>query len=199
MRTAGSALALAGLAALSMLASAASASAQELSLSAGAGGMFPMGSAYRDIYGGGTAVAGDVWLKLKGGLGLAAGFGGVSDKGVAVPTAGGTEVYPLEFRRTTVPIIAFYEIKAGPAAIRLGAGLGLHSFRETWTTADLEYKGNKTAPRFLAAVFVKVAGRLSVFCSAASESIRTGEGTSLDVNVNLGGLQVLGGLAVRLF
>jgi hypothetical protein len=177
----------------------ASANAQELAVSAGAGGFFPMGSAYRAIYGGGTAIAGDVWLRLKGGLGFAAGFGGVSDKGVAVPTAGGTEVYPLEFRRTTIPLIAFYEIKAGPAAIRLGAGLGFHRYRETWTTADRDYEGNKTAPRFMAAVFVKVAGRISVFCSAASESIRTGEGTSLEANVNLGGLQVLGGLAVRIF
>lgn len=193
------ALALAGLAALSMLTAAPSASAQELSASVGAGGFFPMGSAYRDIYGGGTVLAADVWLKLKGGLGFAAGFGGVSDKGLAVPTAGGTQVYPLEFRRTTIPVVAFYEVKAGPAAIRLGAGLGIHSYRETWTTADLEYKGNKTGPRFLAAVFVKVAGRLSVFCSAASESARTGEGTSLEANVNIGGLQVLGGLAVRIF
>lgn len=197
MRTGRGALALAAV--LLALIPAAAAPAQELSVSFGAGGFFPSGSAYREIYGSGPAIAGDVWLKLKGPVGLAAGFGGLSDKGLAVPTSGGTEAYPLEFRRTSIPIVAFYQIDAGPAAIRLGAGVGFHSYKETWTTAGLDYRGHKAAPRFVLAVSVKVIERVSLFCSATSEAIRTGEGTSLDVNVNLGGLQVLGGLAIRIF
>ena len=181
------------------LAAAAAAPAQELSVSL-AGGVFrPSSSTYRDIYGSGTVLAGDVWLKLRGPVGLAVGFSRLSDKGFAVAGNGGQETYPLEFRRTSVPVVAFYQIKAGPAALRLGAGIGFHSFRETWTTAALEYKGRKAAPRLMLAATVKVAGRLSIFGEVCRESIRTGRGTSLDVNVNVGGVQVLGGLSFRIF
>lgn len=189
---------LAGL--LLWLAGASAAPAQELSVSIAAGGFFPSGSAYRDIYGSGLAIAGDVWLKLKGPVGFAAGFGRLSDKGFAVPTSGGgTETYPLEFRRTSIPVIVFYQFAAGPAAVRLGAGLGFQSYQETWTTAGLEDKGRKTAPRFVLAVSVKVIDRVSIFCESCYESIRTGHGTSLDVNVDVGGIQVLGGLSFRIF
>ncbi|MEN6559919.1 MAG: hypothetical protein ABFD52_03995 [Acidobacteriota bacterium] len=182
------------------LAVSAAAPAQELSVSFAAGGFFPSGSAYRDIYGPGASIAGDVWLKLKGPFGFAAGFGRLSDRGFAVPTAGsGTDAYPLEFRRTSVPVIAFYQVAAGPAIIRLGAGPGFHSYRETWTTAGLEYAGHKAALRFVLAASVRIAGRISVFCESCYESIRTGQGTSLDVNVNVGGAQVLGGLSFRIF
>jgi|GEM_PF-714360 len=182
------------------LAVSAAAPAQELSVSFAAGGFFPSGSAYRDIYGSGASIAGDLWLKLKGPLGFAAGFGRLSDKGFAVPTSGsGTGTYPLEFRRTSIPIIVFYQIAAGPATIRLGAGPGFHSYRETWTTAGLEYAGHKAGLRFLLAASVRVIGRISVFCESCYESIGTGQGTSRDVNVNVGGAQVLGGLSFRIF
>jgi hypothetical protein len=182
-----------------LLALAAALPAQELWLSAGAGGFFPSGEACREVYGSGWTCGGDLWFKLKGPIGFAAGFSRLSDRGAAVPIFGGGQTYPLEFGRTSIPLIVFYELKAGPAAIRLGAGAGIDSYRETWSDLDLEFKGRKVSPRFALGVFVRVVDRLAVFGSAGAGSIRTGEGSFLDSDVNLGGFQVCGGIAVRIF
>ena len=178
---------------------AAAAPAQELSLSFGAGGFFPSDDNYRQIYGSSLSLAGDIWLKLKGPIGFAAGFGRISDKGVAVPMSGGTQTYPLEFRRTSIPLLVFYQIEAGPVAIRLGAGAGIHSYRETWQTVDLDFRGHKTSPRIVLAVSAAVLKRVSLFCSGSFESIRTRESSFPDASINLGGFQMLGGLSFRVF
>lgn len=177
----------------------AAAPAQELSLSAGPGGFFPSDRVYRRIYGSSLSLAGDIWLKLRGPIGFAAGINRLSDKGVAVPGEGGTETYPLEFERTSIPLVVFYQWNAGPAAIRLGAGVGIHRYQETWQTVDLDFKGDKVAPRFVLAASVKVIDRISIFCSAGYESIPTREGSALAANVNVGGFQLLGGLEFRIF
>jgi hypothetical protein len=181
------------------MALAAAAPAQDLAVSIGAGGFFPSHEAYRRVYGSGFGLAGDVWFKLKGPVGFAAGYSRLSDEGTAVTLGGGDAVYPLEFRRTSVPLIVFYQIDAGPVAVRLGAGAGIHSYRETWPTADLDFEGRKISPRFVLAVFVTPVERLSLFCGASTESIRTGEGSYLARDIDIGGFQVIGGLAFRIF
>jgi hypothetical protein len=173
--------------------------AQELSLSFGVGGFYPSDGGYRTIYGSSLSLAGDVWLKLKGPVGFAAGFGRVTDTGVAAPSDGGTETYPLEFRRTSIPLLVFYQIGAGPVAIRIGAGAGFHSYRETWQTVDLDFRGHKTSPRIVLAVSAAVLKRVSLFFSGSFESIRTGESSLPGASINLGGFQMLGGLEFRVF
>jgi len=184
---------------LFVLGLAAAAPAQDLSLSVAAGGFFPSGERYRLIYGSGSSYAGDLWFKLRGPVGFAAGFGRLSDNGVAYPLSGGTDAFPLEFRRTSVPLVMFYQWEAGPAAIRLGAGVGIHRYRETWQTVDLDFRGNKAGPRFVLAASVEVIDWISLFCSASYESIRAMESTALATNVPIGGFQLLGGLEFRIF
>jgi hypothetical protein len=186
-------------AAVLVAAMAAAVPAQELAVSIGAGGFFPSHREYRLVYSSAQVWAGNVWFKLKGPVGLAAGYERLSDKGTAVAMDGGVEVYPLEFRRTSIPLIAFYQIEAGPAAFQLGAGIGVHSYRETWRTVDLDFEGRKVSPRFVLAVFVAPVERLSLFCRASAESIRTGEGSFLAPNIDIGGFQIVGGLAFRIF
>lgn len=173
--------------------------AQELSLSLGAGGFFPSASVNRRIFGSGPSFSADVSLKIKAGLGVSAGLGLTADKGKAIPGTGGLDAFPLELRRFSVPLVLFYQLDAGPAAVRLGAGLGYHSYRETWPTVPVEFRGHKVATRMALAVLLKVTGRISLLGSACYESIPTGAGTSLDPNVNLGGFQVIGGLLFRLY
>jgi len=175
--------------------------AQELSVSAAAGSAFPLGEAYRTIYGSSFAAAGDVWLKLKGPFGLGTGFTLLSDDGLAM---GPTDQYPVRFRRRTIPLVVFYQFDVGPVDIRLGAGAGFHHFRETWQTADLDYSGNKTSPRALLAVSVEVVKRLSLFSSVTYDTIRKersiGYLDSLNTyQVDLDGVQVVGGLSFRIF
>ena len=190
----------AGLAAF-VLGLVAVAPAQELSVSAAAGGMFPLGEVYRTIYGSSLVVSADVWYKFKGPLGLATGFGSVADDGLA---AGPTDQYPVRFRRRTIPLVVFYQFDVGPVDIRLGAGAGFHHFRETWQTADLDYSGNKTSPRALLAVSVEVFERLSLFSSVTYDTIRKERSFGyLDspntYQVDLDGVQVVGGLSFRIF
>lgn len=177
----------------------AAAPAQELSLSFGAGGFFPSDDNYRLIYGSSLSFAGDICLKLKGPVGFATGFGRMSDKGVAVPGSYGTETYPVEFRRTSIPLIVFYQFDVGRLAIRLGTGAGIHSYRETWQTVDLDFEGHKVSPRYVLNVSAELFKKISVFCSGTYESIRTGAGSDLARNIELGGFQLLGGLAFRIF
>lgn len=195
MRAGRSALILAAL----LLGLAPAAPAQGLSVSVLAGGFFPSAPANRRIYGSGSSLAGEVSLRLRGHLGLSLGYGRLTDAGSAVPAGEGQDVFPLKIRRTSVPLLLFYELDAGPAAFRLGAGLGFHSYSETWQTVDFEFRGHKVAPRLALAVAVKVLGPLSLVGSACYESISTGTGTALDPNVNLGGFQISGGLAFKIF
>jgi hypothetical protein len=188
----------AALAALMIVASAAP--AQELALSVGSGGFLPSGGAYRQIYGSSFTVCGDVWLTLENHLGFAAGFGRLSDNGTALGAMGGPETYPLEFRRTTVPLVVYYELDLAAVALRFGGGAGIHWFRETWPTVDLDYSGSKTGPRLLMAASVDVVGRLSLFCSATYDFLSKTESRDLSVyDVNLGGFQFVGGLSIRIF
>ncbi len=182
-----------------LLGLAAAAPAQEVSVSLGAGGFLPAEKVYRDIYGGGSVLAVDVWLRLESGLGFAAGFERLADHGEALPLGGGDAEYGLDFRRTSVPILVYYETSVAGVALRLGAGVGVQSYKEVWPTEGLSFAGHKVVPRFALAVSAPIMGRLSLIALASYESIATGEGTPLDTNVNLGGFQVLGGLAIRIF
>jgi len=125
---------------------------EELSVSIGAGGLLPTGELYRRIYGTGSAGAAEVWLKFRGPFGLVSGFDVFLDEGTAVPNfEGGTEEYPVRFRRRTVPILAFYQLDLKGLALRAGAGLAIHFYRETWRTIDFDHKGSGVGPRFLLA------------------------------------------------
>jgi hypothetical protein len=175
--------------------------AQQLSVSAAAGSMFPLGDVYRTIYGSSLVVAGDVWFKLKGPFGLATGFALLSDEGAAT---GPTDQYPVRFRRRTIPLVLFYQFDVGPVDFRLGAGVGIHHFRETWQTVDLDYSGNKASPRALLSVSVEVVKRLSLFSSVTYDTIRKerriGQLDHLTTyEVNMDGVQVVGGLCFRIF
>jgi hypothetical protein len=180
---------------------ATAAPAQELSLSFGAGGFYPTAQTYREIYGAGVVFAGDVWLKLKGPLGLSMGFGRLSDDGLALSTSGGSEQFPVKFHRQTIPLVVFYQLDIGPVAVRAGAGAGFHSFRETWQTVDLDYSGNKAGPRFLLAGSCRLVKRISLFCSMTFDAIHAADTSTMPVafDVQLGGVQIVGGLAFRIF
>jgi len=184
---------------LVLLGLAAAARAQELSVSLAAGSFRASEEAYREIYGAGTPFAVDVWLKLKGPFGLAAGYGWVGDTGLAVPMDGGDAEYPVKFRRTSIPVVVFYQLDFKAVDIRLGAGMCAHRYEETWETVDLGFKGNRVSPRFFAAASVTLLARLSLFGSATLDTIPTGAGSPFVNDVNLGGLQLLGGVAFKIF
>lgn len=184
---------------LAVLGLAAAATAQHLTVSVGAAGFFPSDAAYRRIYGRGLAVAGDAWLAFERHFGLAVGFGRLSDDGLAVSGPGGDGTYPLSIRRTTVPLLVFYQLGTKAVTLRLGAGAGFHSFRESWDTVDLAYSDRKVGARLALSVSAAVLGRFSVCASVTYDTIPTGAGAALASHIELGGFQAFGGLAVRVF
>ena len=189
-----------GLAILFLGLGGAAAAQEELSVSLGAGGFLPAEDLAHRIYGAGFAWSADVWLKLKGPFGLASGFGGLSDDGTAVPYDEADDAeYPVSFRRQTIPVVLFYEIDLKSVDIRAGAGLAIHSFRETWQTVEFDYKGSATGPRFLVAVRVGLLDRLSLLGSVTYDSFRAGADSPNAVTHNLGGFQICGGLSFRIF
>lgn len=189
-----------GLAILFLGLCGAAAAQEELSVSVGAGGFLPSEDLAYRIYGAGFAWAADVWLKLKGPFGLASGFGRLSDDGTAVPYDEEDEAeYPVSFRRQTIPVVLFYQVDLKRVDIRAGAGLAIHSFKETWQTAEFEYNGSATGPRFLVAVRVGLLDRVSLLGSVTYDSFRAGADSPNAVAYNLGGFQICGGLSVRIF
>jgi hypothetical protein len=184
---------------LVVLSLAAPARAQELSVSLAAGSFRASEEAYREIYGPSVPFSADIWLKLKGPFGLGAGFGRIGDEGRAVPIGEDGAEYPVKFLRTSIPVVAFYQLSLKAVDLRLGAGLCAHHYEETWETVDLGFKGNKLSSRFFAAVSVALLGRLSLFGSATYDTIPTGAGSLLATEVNLGGVQILGGISFRIF
>jgi len=184
---------------LVVLGLAASARSQELSVSLAAGSFRASEEAYRGIYGPSVPFSADLWLKLKGPFGLGAGFAKLSDEGRAVPIGEDGADYPVKFSRTSIPVVAFYQLDLKAVDIRLGAGLCAHRYEETWKTVDLGFKGNKVSPRFFVAATVALLGRLSLFGSATYDTIPTGASSPLVTDVNLGGLQLLGGISFRIF
>jgi hypothetical protein len=177
----------------------AAAQSQELSLSLAAGSFSASEKAYREIYGPSVPFSADLWLKLKGHFGLGAGFAGLSDEGRAVPIGEDGAEYPVKFRRTSIPVVVYYQLDIKAVGIRLGAGLCAHRYEETWKTVDLGFKGNKVSPRFFAAATVALLGRLELFGSATYDTIPTGASSPLVIDVNLGGIQILGGISFRIF
>ena len=184
---------------LVVLGLAAAARAQQLSVSLAAGSFRASEEAYREIYGPSVPFSADIWLKFKGHFGLGAGFGRLSDTGRAVPIGEDGAEYPVKFVRTSIPVVVYYELDFKTVDIRLGAGLCAHRYAETWETVDLGFKGNKISPRFFVAASVALFGRLALFGSVAYDTIPTGAGSPLVTDVNLGGLQLLGGISFRIF
>ena len=174
---------------------AARAQAQELAVSAAAGGMFPSNGLYRDIYGRSLVLAGDVWLDLKGPFGLTTGFSALSDDGVAF---GQPDLYDIKLTRQTIPVVAYGRFAVGPVTFRAGAGLAFHRVSETWRTVDLDFTGSRTAPRFLLSASVRLAGRLSVLACATYDPLRLKEGIYSD-SVDVGGVTAVAGLSLRIF
>lgn len=184
-----------GLAAALALCLALAAHAQELTVSAAAGGMFPSNGLYRGIYGRSLVLAGDVWLDLKGPFGLTAGFAALSDDGVAF---GQPDSYDVKLTRRTVPVVAYGRFAAGPVTFRVGAGLAFHWVSESWRTVDLEFHGDRTAPRFLLSASVRLAGRLSFLACATYDPLRMKEDVYSD-SVDVGGVTAVAGLSLRIF
>ena len=171
------------------------ASAQELAVSAAAGGMFPSGGLYRDIYGRSLVLAGDIWLDLRGPFGITTGFAALSDEGVAL---GQPDVYDIKLTRRTVPVVAYGRFAAGPVTFRAGAGLAFHRVSETWRTVDLDFSGSRTAPRFLLSASVRLAGRMSFLAYAAYDPLRLKEDPASS-SVDVGGVTAAAGLSLRIF
>ena len=181
------------------IALAASGLAQEGALSFSAGGFFAGEGIYREIYGASVPFTLELWLKAKGPFGLVAGASWLKDDGQALAQGGGDAEYPVELRRTSIPLLAFYELDFKSVRVRVGAGAGIHSYKEVWLTSAPEFGGRKVAPRFMIAAFARLSGRLSLVGTFVYETISTGAGSLLSSSVDLGGYQLLGGLSYRIF
>jgi hypothetical protein len=173
--------------------------AQETSVSFTAGGFFAGEGAYREIYGTSVPLSLELWWKSKGPFGLSAGFGWLEDDGLAIARGEGDEEYPVEFRMTSIPLVAFYEVDLKSVRVRVGAGVGIHSYEEAWPTSALVFAGEKVGPRFIVSTFVGLSGRFSLVGTFVYENISTGAGSLLSSNVNLGGYQFLFGVSYRVF
>jgi hypothetical protein len=178
---------------------AASGAAQEAGLHVASGAFLANDGVYREIYGGSVPLMAEIWLKTKGPFGVSTGLTWLKDSGLAIAQGGGDAEYPLELRRTTIPVIAFYQLDLKAVHLRFSAGVGIHKYRELWTTEDIVHEGSKVSPRFVFQAWKRLAGRVSLVGTFVYEGVSTGAGSVLASNIDLGGYQLLGGLSYRIF
>ena len=177
----------------------ASGAAQDVSLSVSSGLFLPGQEAFREIYGSGIPLSLDVWVGFSQSVGASIGVLYLGQKGTALIIEGPEEEHPLEFRMISVPLSVFYRASFGHVFVRFGAGLGYHSYRETWKSMDVVHKGSNWAPVMYAALERQVSGRASVFASLRYESIQTGSGSPVLGEVNVGGFTAVAGLLIRIY
>lgn len=172
---------------------------QTLSLGVSAGGHFPRKGLYRDIYGAGLPVEGEVRLTLFRNFGLAAGLGYLRQAGEAVNVNAGPDNYTVRFRMVSFPVSGYILFPLDRLTLLGGAGLSFHSYEEEWQDAALGSEGSATKPFVYAGLEVGIGPRLGARLTVRYETITAGKSPFLADEIDLGGLTLLLGLSVRLF
>ncbi len=172
---------------------------QSLSLGVSSGAFFPKDKTYRDIYAVSIPLEFEVRVGVFRHLGLAAGVSSISDSGAAVNVSQGPDRYPVRFRMVSFPLSVYLLFPMRAVTLLGGAGMGLHSYEETWQTVTLSRKGTTSKPFVYAGVEYRVLPRLAARLTLRYENIGAGKNPYLANEINLGGLSLLAGVAVRVF
>jgi len=175
---------------------------QTFSLRAGGGIMFPQQNSFRNVYGNAYPLVVEAGVRLTEKFGLSSGVHWISKNGRAWPLDQGQDEFPVHFEMISVPVSVFYEFAGRlggvPLGIILGLGISWHSYRETWETVDLRYQDSKLGPLVYAAADFHFFSWAGFFTSLRWESVPTGWESHLGGTVNLGGFQLLAGVAFYL-
>ena len=171
---------------------------QMVSLSVSSGLFLPKEELYRDIYGRGIPVAGEVRFAIQRTFGLAAGFEYLSATGTALNVNQGDVDFPVRLTLTSYPVSFYFIYPLGKLAFWASAGISFHSYKEEWEDLDLVHEGKKTKPFLSSGIEYKIVPRLSLRLFLRYQSIVAERGPYIRREVDLGGLSVLGGLSLRI-
>ncbi|HNQ81036.1 MAG: hypothetical protein PHF93_10355 [Acidobacteriota bacterium] len=165
-------------------------------------GMFRAGqAAFRTLYGNGiSALSAHVRVRLIDGLWAAAGWRTVKAGG-ATAIAGpafNEEEYALEFEMTSIRLGLRYAFDLGRIAVFAGAGGSADRYEERWVDVPgLGGSGKKAGWYAEAGGEYAVFRFLSLSLRGEYTSVPTARGSSLEPDVNLGGLEAAAGLVFR--
>ncbi len=172
---------------------------QTFSIRAGGGIMFPQQASFRHVYGNAYPLVIEAGVRLTRKFGISSGVNWISNNGRAWPLDQGQDEFPVHFKMISVPVSVFYEFPGRlggvPLGVTLGLGISWHSYKETWETFELSYQDNKLGPLVYAAVDFHLFSRVGFFTSVRWESVPTGQESLLGGKINLGGIQLLAGVA----
>ncbi len=174
------------------------ASAQGLDLSLLTGVHGGRGSGFREIYG--AAIPFGLELRfLTRRIGLSIGGFTLGGEGAAVSRDGGTETYAVKIRMTSLPVTAFLRVPWGRARLDIGLGAVRTSYAETWLVGGFRTEGS--AWGFLLGFNAEydLNPRLALSGSIRFFSVPTGRDSSFGSAVDLGGIQALAGVTIRLW
>jgi|ADurb_H2B_02_Slu_FD_contig_91_191174_length_4780_multi_3_in_0_out_0_2 hypothetical protein len=164
--------------------------------------MFRAGqAAFRTLYGNGiSALSAHVRVRLIDGLWAAAGWRTVKAGG-ATAIAGpafNEEEYALEFEMTSIRLGLRYAFDLGRIAVFAGAGGSADRYEERWVDVPgLGGSGKKAGWYAEAGGEYAVFRFLSLSLRGEYTSVPTARGSSLEPDVNLGGLEAAAGLVFR--
>jgi len=166
------------------------------------GGMFrATQSSFRMLYGSGApAFSVRLEARLAGGLWAIAGYRLLNVKG-ATAIAGPAfddESYSLRFEMKSIQAGLRYAFAFGRIGLFAGAGGSANNYKERWDDVPgLGGSGKKIGWYAELGGTVAPARFLSLFIRGDYSSVPAGQGSALEPNVNLGGLEAAAGLAFR--
>ncbi len=155
-------------------------------------------SGFREIYG--VAIPFGLELRfLTRRIGFSIGGFTLGGEGAAVSPDGGTETYAVKIRMTSLPVTAFLRVPWGRARLDIGLGAARTSYAETWPAGGFRAEGS--AWGFLIGFNAEydLNPRLALSGSVRFFSVPTGRDSSFGNAIDLGGVQALAGVTIRLW
>ena len=107
------------------------------------------------------------------------------------------ESYTTRLTIISIPLGINWYLGSGKYIPFVGLGGYYHSYKETWDSLDVEYKGNKFAFFAQAGIQLSLSSRISLFLQGSYTTLPTGVVTTIAYGINLGGVSVGIGVGFR--
>lgn len=152
--------------------------------------------AFSDVYGAAIPFGLEARFFMRR-FGLSVGGITLGKEGAAVSLDGGSAVFPVKIRMTSLPVMALLRLPLKRGNVDLGLGAVRTSYKETWPQGGFLTEGSIWG--FILGVNGEygLSSRLALFASLRYLTAPTGRDSLLGYEIDLGGFQALAGVTVR--
>lgn len=175
-----------------VLSTSLSAHGEVLSLSFMGGIFFSRQQEFREMYGNAYPFFLEARFYVEKYWGISLGWEHLGCQGKAL---GGEDIYPLRFKKNSIPLALFLRASREKACFLAGAGISRNSYEERWENVDLSFRDRKAGYFAFISLEYFLVRKFSFLIFFKYESLPTGKGSPIVKNVNLGGLRLFLGFS----